>query len=77
MPAPGPISRKDLVRNLRKMGFEGSYSGGKHQFMLKGNITLTIPNPHKTDIGIQLLNLILRQAGISRKEWKQIKLPAA
>jgi predicted RNA binding protein YcfA (HicA-like mRNA interferase family) len=68
----GPISRKDLVRHLRKMGFEGPYTGGKHQFMLKGKITLTIPNPHKGDIGLELLTRILRQAGISRKEWEQL-----
>jgi len=69
----GPISRKDLVRCLRKMGFEGPYSGGKHQFMLKDDVTLTIPNPHKGDIGRELLARILRQAGISRKEWEKHK----
>jgi predicted RNA binding protein YcfA (HicA-like mRNA interferase family) len=72
MPAFGPLSRKDLVRGLMKMGFEGPYSGGKHQFMLKGNVTLTIPNPHKGDIGRELLARILRQAGISRKEWERL-----
>jgi predicted RNA binding protein YcfA (HicA-like mRNA interferase family) len=72
MPVFGPISRKDLVRYLRKMGFDGPYSGGKHQFMLKGDVTLTIPNPHKGDIGRELLARILRQAGISRKEWTQL-----
>jgi len=72
MPAFGPISRKDLVRCLRKMGFDGPYSGGKHQFMLKGNVTLTIPNPHKGNIGRELLSRILRQAGISREEWERL-----
>ncbi len=72
MPVFGPISRKDLVRYLRKMGFDGPYSGGKHQFMLKGDVTLIIPNPHKGDIGRELLARILHQAGISRKEWEQL-----
>jgi len=72
MPAFGPISRKDLVRFLCKMGFDGPYSGGKHQFMIKGDVTLTIPNLHKGDIGRELLAHILRQAGISRKEWEQL-----
>jgi len=72
MPAFGPISRKDLVRYLRKMGFDGPYSGGKHQFMIKDDVTLTIPNPHKGDIGRELLTRILRQAGISRKKWEQL-----
>jgi hypothetical protein len=32
---------------------------------------LTIPNPHRRDIGLNLLSIILRQAGISRREWAQ------
>ncbi|MHC4433253.1 MAG: type II toxin-antitoxin system HicA family toxin [Planctomycetota bacterium] len=72
MPVFGPTSRRDLVRCLLKMGFEGPYSGGKHQFMLKGRVTLTLPNPHKKDISPGLLSRILRQAGISRKEWEQL-----
>jgi len=72
MPAFGSISRRDLIRCLRVAGFDGPYSGGKHQFMIKGDVTLTVPNPHKGDIGRELLVRILRQAGISRKEWEQI-----
>jgi predicted RNA binding protein YcfA (HicA-like mRNA interferase family) len=56
---------------MRAMGFDGPYSGGKHQFMVKGDVTLTIPNPHKGDVSRELLARILRQAGISRKEWEQ------
>jgi hypothetical protein len=40
--------------------------------MSKGNITLVVPNPHKGDIGRELLTRILHQAGISRKKWEQI-----
>jgi predicted RNA binding protein YcfA (HicA-like mRNA interferase family) len=70
MPAFGPVSRKDLIHCLRSLGFEGPFSGGKHSFMLKGNLTLTIPNPHKGGIGRELLARILRQAEISRREWE-------
>jgi predicted RNA binding protein YcfA (HicA-like mRNA interferase family) len=72
MPAFGPISRKNLIRRLRAAGFDGPYSGGKHSFMIKSSVTLTIPNPHKGDIGRELLSRILRQAGISRKQWEQL-----
>ncbi len=72
MPPFGPTSRKDLIRHLRTIGFEGPYSGGKHSFMIKDDLTLTIPNPHKGDIGRQLLARILRQAGISRQQWEQL-----
>ncbi len=47
MPHVGPIKRKDLIYCLKLSGFEGPYSGGKHQFMVKGSITLSIPNPHR------------------------------
>jgi len=69
MPPFGPIKRSDLVKYLRKWGFDGPYSGGKHPFMVKGDLTLTIPNPHQKDIGREFLIRILRQAGISKEEW--------
>jgi predicted RNA binding protein YcfA (HicA-like mRNA interferase family) len=70
MPRFGPIKRRDLIRYLRQLGFEGPYSGGKHQFMIKGDITLRVPNPHRTDIGKELLGRVLRQARIRRDEWE-------
>ena len=72
MPKFGPIKHKDLIRNLRKYGFRGPYSGGKHPFMIKNNITITIPNPHGKDIRRELLTRILRQARISKKEWEKL-----
>ncbi|WP_366943710.1 type II toxin-antitoxin system HicA family toxin [Methanofollis sp.] len=63
------VSWNDLVRRPRHFGFEGPYSGGKHPFMIKGNLVLTIPNPHNTEIGADLRIRVLKQAGISREEW--------
>jgi predicted RNA binding protein YcfA (HicA-like mRNA interferase family) len=40
--------------------------------MIKENIRLTLPNPHRKEIGVALLKRILKQAGISDKEWKKI-----
>jgi predicted RNA binding protein YcfA (HicA-like mRNA interferase family) len=37
--------------------------------MREGDITLIIPNPHKQEITVGLLQRILRQANISRDEW--------
>jgi predicted RNA binding protein YcfA (HicA-like mRNA interferase family) len=72
MPAFGPIKRDDLIRWLKKVGFDGPYSGGNHQLMIKGNRTLRLPNPHRGDIGKELLARILRQAGISKDEWEKL-----
>lgn len=72
MPRLGPIKRADLIRYLQILGFEGPYSGGKHQFMLKGVIRLRLPNPHKSEVGRELLSRILKQAGIDRDSWERL-----
>ena len=69
----GPISRANLVRALRKAGFEGPFSGTDHAFMRLGERVVRVPNPHGNDIGPNLLAEILRQAGISRKKWEQLR----
>ena len=57
------------MRQLRKLGFDGPYQGGKHPYMIKGNLVLTIPNPHRRDIGVALLSRILRRVGVTKEEW--------
>jgi len=37
--------------------------------MVKDDLVLTIPNPHKREIGIELLSRILKQANIRREQW--------
>jgi hypothetical protein len=64
-----PVSWNTLLQKLRTFGFDGPYKGGKHYFVTKGDLRLTIPNPHSEDIGIPLLKEILNRAGIDRDEW--------
>jgi hypothetical protein len=64
-----PVSWTDFVMRLRKIGFDGPFQGGKHPYMIKGNLVLTIPNPHHRDIGIDLLSRILRQGCIKKEDW--------
>lgn len=71
MPAFGPVSRRELVAALRRLGFLGPFSGGRHQFMQMGNVSVTLPNPHQSDIGRELLARILRQAGVTRADWER------
>ena len=72
MPSFGPIKRRDLIFYLRRLGFTGPYAGGKHEFMLRGGLALTIPNPHARDIGPRLLSALFRQGGITRSEWEKL-----
>jgi len=69
VPKLNSISWKDLVRRLRKFGFDGPYQQGKHPYMVRGSLVLTVPDPHKKEIGVELLTRILKQAGVSRKNW--------
>ena len=64
-----PVSWTDLVKRLRAIGFEGPYQEGKHPYMVRGKMVLTIPNPHKREIGVDLLSRILKRAEITRKQW--------
>lgn len=66
-----PISRKELIKRLRYLDFEGPFSGTKHQYMKKGNFKIFIPNPHGKEIGKTLLNQIIKDLGISEDEFFQ------
>jgi predicted RNA binding protein YcfA (HicA-like mRNA interferase family) len=69
---PSTISRNTLIRKFKSLGFEGPFSGGKHQFMVKGPKKIRIPNPHKSqDIHQSLVNEILKQAEISKEDWNK------
>lgn len=64
-----PVSWPELVRKLKTFGFEGPFHGGKHPYMIKESFVLTLPNPHRAEISVDLLVRIIRQIGISRDEW--------
>jgi predicted RNA binding protein YcfA (HicA-like mRNA interferase family) len=67
------ISRRELIDKFHQLGFDGPFSGGKHQFLIKGEMKIRIPNPHKSkDIHISLLIEILRQAGIDKNEFDKL-----
>jgi predicted RNA binding protein YcfA (HicA-like mRNA interferase family) len=69
MPRFDPVSRRELVRKLKGLGFEGPFAGGKHQWMRRGGLRVTIPNPHGGAIDPGLIRRILRQAGITLDAW--------
>jgi len=64
-----PVAWQDLIKRLNRLGFDGPYHGGKHPYMIKGNLVLTVPNPHRKEIGVPLLVKILKQAQVSKEAW--------
>ncbi len=65
-----PISRHELIKRLKMLGFTGPYPGKKHHHMVKEGIFVMIPNPHHGEkISVKLQLIILKEAEISRDEW--------
>lgn len=69
MPRLTPVSWLELIRRLRVLGFAGPFEGSKHPYMMRGDHVLTIPNPHRSDISVDLLKRILERADVSRDAW--------
>ena len=69
-PPLSPTTKVVLIRQLRKLGWEGPKTSKGHDYMVKGRRKVHIPNRHqRKDIGVPLLREILKQAGVSREEW--------
>jgi hypothetical protein len=69
-----PCKRQDFVRRLRALGFDGPWSGTRHQFMTRGDHRLTIPtNP---EYSVPQLRMLIREAekilgkNVSLEDWE-------
>ncbi len=67
-----PISRNDLIRKLRNLGFDGPFVATRHQFMLRESQKIFIPNPHGKDIGVPLVRRIIKQLHITVEEFSKL-----
>lgn len=54
-----PCKRGDFIRKLRRVGFDGPYSGTRHQFMIHAETRLAIPtNP---EYSVPQLRMMIRE----------------
>ncbi len=71
-----PLKRRDFIRKLRALGFDGPYSGTRHQFMISGQHRQTIPT--NSEYSVPQIRLLLRQVEsiLARKvaldEWNSL-----
>lgn len=72
MPPLKPVSRRELISKLTRLGFSEPRAGGKHQFMRRGSVRVILPNPHRGDITPPLLFRLLQQAGIDPETWNAL-----
>ena len=68
-----PCKRRDFIRRLRILGFDGPFSGTRHQFMVYKRHRLSIPS--NTEYSIPQLRMMIREVEeiigkeITADEW--------
>jgi len=70
-------NRRDFIRRLKKLGFDGPYSGTRHQFMVYKQHRLAIPS--NAEYSIPQLRTMLREVEqiinrqIAVEEWDNLR----
>ena len=71
-----PCKRREFIRRLRKLGFDGPFAGTRHHFMVYRQYRLSIPS--NREYSVPQLRMMLREAGailarrITAAEWKEL-----
>lgn len=71
-----PLKRRDFIRKLRVLGFEGPYSGTRHQFLVSGQHRQTIPS--NSEYSVPQIRMLVRQVEsivgrkLSSDEWNSL-----
>jgi len=69
-----PLRPREVFRKLRRLGFVGPISGGRHARMVHPETGKIVPVPvHKSkDVSVGLIRAIIHEAGITRQEWIEL-----
>ncbi len=71
-----PCKRRDFIRKLRKLGFDGPFSGTRHQFMIYVQYRLAIPS--NSEYSVPQLRMMVREVEgiigrvIMADEWHRL-----
>lgn len=71
-----PCKRREFVRRLRALGFEGPFSGARHQFMVHKQHRLAVPS--NAEYSVPQLRMMLREVEeilgreITVEEWNRL-----
>ena len=72
-----PCKRRVFIRRLRKIGFDGPFSGTKHQFMVYEQHRLAIPS--NIQYSIPQLRMMIQEVeeiighGLTSDEWNSLR----
>jgi predicted RNA binding protein YcfA (HicA-like mRNA interferase family) len=71
-----PCRRREFIRRLRVLGFEGPLSGARHQFLTHGHHRLAVPS--NEEYSVSQLRMMLREVEqilgrkIQAEDWNEI-----
>ncbi len=71
-----PCKRGDFIRKLRRLGFDGPFSGTRHQFMVLSQKRLAIPS--NSEYSVPQLRMMIREVEnllgreVSAGEWTSL-----
>ncbi len=76
MAAWRPLKRREFIRKLRALAFDGPFSGTRHQFMIFGQHRQTIPT--NSEFSVPQIRMLLRQVEsilerkVSLEKWESL-----
>ena len=71
-----PCRRRDFIHRLRQLGFDGPFSGTKHQFLVYKTHRLALPS--NTEYSIPQLRMMIREVEeilgreVTADEWNRL-----
>ena len=71
-----PCKRRDFIRRLRQIGFDGPFSGTRHQFMVYEEHRMAIPS--NAEFSAPQLRMLIREVEeiigreITVEEWSKL-----
>ena len=71
-----PCKRRDFIRRLRRLRFDGPFVGGQHHFMVYGTDRLSIPS--NAEYSVPQLRVLVREVeavigrSIPLDEWQSL-----
>ena len=71
-----PCNRRLFIKRLRKLGFDGPYSGTRHQFMVYENHRLSVPS--NLEFSVPQLKMMINEVEsiidrpLSADEWSNL-----
>lgn len=71
-----PCKRRDFIRRLRWLGFDGPFVGGQHHFMVWGTERLSIPS--NAEYSVPQLHVLIREIeaiigrSVPLQEWQAL-----